>query len=219
VGGFNLTLTEFGVQGDTAASPEEAADIVEDSMRMFFGTPQGDGFFHWGFWGGGTDPNLQGDGILINADFSLTAAGVRRQELMAEWDTDLSLNVLPDGTIDFTGFYGEYEITIGGETFTLDLAKGLSEYVLVVGPPSADFDMDGDVDGRDFLAWQRGYGAADPIFGDGDANYDGVVDGADLAVWQAAYGGGALTASIGVPEPAAMYLLVMAIAFINHRKV
>jgi hypothetical protein len=110
-------------------------------------------------------------------------------------------------------------ITIGGETFTLDLAKGLSEYVLVVGPPSADFDMDGDVDGRDFLAWQRGYGAADPIFGDGDANYDGVVDGADLAVWQAAYGGGALTASIGVPEPAAMYLLVMAIAFINHRKV
>lgn len=217
VGGFNLTLTEFGVQGGTADSPEEAADIVEDSMRMFFGTPQADGFFHWGFWGGGTDPNLQGDGILVNTDFSLTPAGVRREELMAEWDTNLDLNVLPDGTIDFTGFYGVYEISIGGETYTVDLTKGVNHYSLVVGPPSADFDRDGDVDGRDFLAWQRGHGIVDPAFIDGDANYDGVVDGTDLAIWQAAYGGDALPANLNVPEPNSLCLLALsALVLICH---
>ena len=206
VGGFDLTLTEFGVQGGTAASPTEAADIVEDSLRMFFGTPQADGFFHWGFWGGGTDPNLQGDGILVNTDFSLTPAGVRRNELMAEWDTNLELNVLADGTIDFRSFYGAYEVTIGSETFLLDLTKGTADYALVVGPPSADFDLDGDVDGRDFLSWQRGFGAADPAFADGDANYDGVVNESDLAIWQTAYGTGSLAGSISIPEPTSCWL-------------
>jgi GH35 family endo-1,4-beta-xylanase len=219
VGGFDLTLTEFGVQGGTTASAEEAADIVEDSMRMFFGTPQADGFFHWGFWGGGTDPNLQGDGILANVDFTLTPAGERRQELMAEWDTDLELNVLSDGTIGFAGYYGEYEVTIGGESFLLDLSKGTTDYALIVGPPSADFDLDGDIDGRDFLAWQRGFGDADPTFGDGDANYDGSVDAADLEIWQTAYGTGSLAASNSVPEPDTLSLIFLTLLLVPHRRV
>jgi hypothetical protein len=124
------------------------------------------------------------------------------------------LNVQSDGTIDFTGFYGEYEVTIGGQTYTLDLTKGLDEYSLVVGPPSADFDLDGDVDGRDFLAWQRGYGTVDPTFGDGDANYDHQVDAADLAIWQAAYGTLPLTASVSVPEPGSLRILATAIVMV-----
>jgi hypothetical protein len=46
---------------------------------------------------------------------------------------------------------------------------------------SADFDADGDVDGKDFLVWQRnlGVGATNAA---GDADYDGVVDAQDLAV-------------------------------------
>lgn len=53
----------------------------------------------------------------------------------------------------------------------------------------ADFDGDGDVDGRDFLLWQRGYGISQgAAHGDGDANLDGRVDGQDLAVWQDSYG-------------------------------
>ena len=55
---------------------------------------------------------------------------------------------------------------------------------------SADFDGDGDVDGRDFLAWQRGYGITAPnaTKGDGDADDDTDVDGDDLVVWQDQYG-------------------------------
>lgn len=218
VGGFDLTLTEFGVQGGTTTSPNEAADIVEDSMRMFFGTPQADGFFHWGFWGGGTDPNLQGAGILVNTDFTLTPAGVRRNELMAEWDTDLELNVLADGTIDFTGFYGDYEITIGGETYTFNLSKGASDYALIVGPPSADFDMDGDVDGRDFLAWQRGFGSANASFAKGDANYDGVVDESDLAIWQTGFAGNLSALSSAVPEPGSWVMLSICLILVSQRR-
>ena len=53
---------------------------------------------------------------------------------------------------------------------------------------SGDFDGDGDVDGRDFLAWQRGYGKSNAQRADGDANYDATVNGSDLAVWTGQYG-------------------------------
>jgi hypothetical protein len=55
-------------------------------------------------------------------------------------------------------------------------------------PDSADFDGDGDVDGRDFLLWQRGFGTttnAEKI--DGDADNDGDVNGDDLVIWQDQY--------------------------------
>jgi predicted outer membrane repeat protein len=55
---------------------------------------------------------------------------------------------------------------------------------------SADFDGDGDIDGRDFLMWQRGFGITAPnaVKADGDADNDTDVDGVDLGVWQEQYG-------------------------------
>ncbi len=58
----------------------------------------------------------------------------------------------------------------------------------VQGIQSSDFDMDGDVDGQDFLAWQRGFGIADATATDGDADDDSDVDSHDLAVWRQQYG-------------------------------
>jgi hypothetical protein len=47
---------------------------------------------------------------------------------------------------------------------------------------SADFDEDGDVDGRDFLTWQRNIGTLlGAAHGDGDADGDGDVDADDLS--------------------------------------
>ena len=51
-------------------------------------------------------------------------------------------------------------------------------------PPSADFDMDGDIDGNDFLIWQIWFGTG-TTHGQGDADWDGDVDGADFLLWQA----------------------------------
>ena len=52
-----------------------------------------------------------------------------------DWDTELSLVVGADGTIDFNGFYGEYELVIGGETYPLELVKGTTDYVVPVPEP------------------------------------------------------------------------------------
>lgn len=54
---------------------------------------------------------------------------------------------------------------------------------------NGDFDGDGDVDGRDFLLWQRGYTMSGPHVekSTGDATGNQLVDGNDLAVWQATY--------------------------------
>ena len=77
----------------------------------------------------------------------------------------------------------------------------------------ADFDADGDVDGADFLAWQRGLGLTSGASrAQGDSNADGDVDRFDLAVWkvQFASAGFAASTSSGVPEPSTVLLLIIA---------
>jgi hypothetical protein len=59
----------------------------------------------------------------------------------------------------------------------------------------ADFDNDADVDGNDFLLWQRG---------SGDADADGDSDGDDLTVWREAYGSVTAAPAAGVHVAAAM---------------
>ena len=75
-----------------------------------------------------------------------------------------------------------------------------------------DFDADSDVDGADFLIWQRGFGNG-TTFEEGDANGDTVINGTDLAIWQAAFGdsdGGNTPQFAAVPEPRALLLLLAA---------
>ncbi len=75
---------------------------------------------------------------------------------------------------------------------------------------SADFDEDGDIDGRDFLAWQRGFGMGTTL-AQGDANNDRIVDGADLAIWQNQYGTSPeLVAAAAIPEPSSLTLFAVA---------
>ena len=54
----------------------------------------------------------------------------------------------------------------------------------------ADFDRDSDVDGADFLTWQRNTSLSQCASKfEGDADRDGDVDSDDLAIWQAERGG------------------------------
>ena len=55
-------------------------------------------------------------------------------------------------------------------------------------PFAADFDENGVVDGRDFLALQLGYGTPSAQKVDGDADGDQDVDALDRAIWEAQYG-------------------------------
>lgn len=84
---------------------------------------------------------------------------------------------------------------ITGAGRRLPLGTDRTAYLLV--PLSGDFDVDGDVDGRDFLAWQRGE-SPEPFSAE------------DLALWQAEYGkGDSLRANVAVPEPSVAMLSVL----------
>ena len=67
--------------------------------------------------------------------------------------------------------------------------SALSEASFTPVVASPDFDGDGNVDGSDFLTWQRGLGkSGNAVAADGDANGDQNVDGADLSAWIAQFG-------------------------------
>jgi hypothetical protein len=56
-------------------------------------------------------------------------------------------------------------------------------------PSNGDYDGDGDVDGRDFLVWQRNFGASAVPAGSGaDGDGSGTVDAGDLDTWGENYG-------------------------------
>jgi hypothetical protein len=82
----------------------------------------------------------------------------------------------------------------------------------------ADFDGDNDVDGNDFLIWQRNLnvGTTQP---QGDANGDHAVNADDLALWRDAFGqSGAAPTAGGVPEPSTLGLAGLAVAAILRRR-
>lgn len=92
----------------------------------------------------------------------------------------------------------------GGFGFDSDNVINIDNVALEFVPPTAtpgDFDGDGDVDGRDFLAWQR-----DPGVG-------------SLSDWQNSYPTGGLTAGfVAVPEPASLLFALSAALFAGSRR-
>ncbi|MBA3485438.1 MAG: sulfatase-like hydrolase/transferase [Pirellulales bacterium] len=107
--------------------------------------------------------------------------------------SQLELSMLPAGS--------QWSVTYGPNAVTLSrLANAFH---------SADFDSDGDVDGADFLTWQRNLGSAGPL---GDANADGLVNASDLAIVKLQFGTAPQATSQSnaatqlVPEPSTLAL-------------
>ena len=94
-------------------------------------------------------------------------------------------------------------VEFGPDETTLFITSGSSLYKIglnIPELPSADFDGDGDIDGKDFLAWQRGFGTG-ATKSTGDANNDGIVNAADLVIWQNQFDTAPLREILAVPEP------------------
>ena len=86
--------------------------------------------------------------------------------------------------------------------------------------PSADFDLDQDVDGNDYLAIQRNLGiVSGGSISKGDANKDGAVDLIDFFILRQQLGTTrdappqAAPNATPVPEPAAAAILLALVAF------
>lgn len=85
---------------------------------------------------------------------------------------------------------------------------------------AADFDGDLDVDGADFLTWQRGLGtSAGALQTQGDANHDHAVTESDIDVWRSQFGSNVATLPgvnstarlASAPEPGALGLVGLAV--------
>lgn len=179
----------------------------------------------------------------LNIDMAGASAGSQYDQIVTSGIVslgDATLNVLldnftPSGSESFTlisgasGVSGQFasydqgaEIDLGGVTYYMNYMGGSGhDVVLSPTPPAladADFDGDGDVDGIDFLIWQRGFGSAGGL-ADGDANGDGQVDAGDLSIWTSQFG--SLAAVVGaVPEPTTVLLALagLSIAGFTRRR-
>jgi hypothetical protein len=158
-----------------------------------------------------------GAGVVRVAETLLADVGTDPQHAILAADKGAQL--LGDGTAGkpataagrrvffFLSDTGSFDLTADGFKLFDAAIQWASEK-----PGSADFDADGDVDGADFLLWQRGLGTTGTAqLINGDANGDTNVNAADLAVWQAQFSGTPASAAVSaVPEPVSVALIVSA---------
>ena len=106
---------------------------------------------------------------------------------------------LLQGTVPASGKLTFAVTGIGDEDFLGEHSESADYALELTFAAPGDFDNDGDVDGRDFLRWQRG-GSPNPR------------SAGDLAAWQTNYGaGGLVAATVAVPEPSAILLSALAL--------
>jgi hypothetical protein len=111
-----------------------------------------------------------------------------------------------------------YNNAINGEDLVLAyrlpsgiVLNGTVEYIGEAPTLDGDYDSDGDVDGNDFLTWQRQVGGP----GSADGNDNGVVDGPDLTIWRNNFGQtGASASAAAIPEPVSFGLALSGLMFL-----
>jgi hypothetical protein len=83
-----------------------------------------------------------------------------------------------------------------------------------------DFDLDDDVDGRDFLIWQRLFGSTTRTVA--DASLNGIVDATDLGIWQQNYGtlfgSIAVLSVVTIPEPTTLAFILAVGLIAGHSR-
>ena len=165
------------------------------------------------------------DGLTMMAyersSFSSIVSGVTYEANNFTGEVRVGLNnkeIGPDDTFeDFAAYTTMIDAVDDDASLALGGVDHHTFYLLAQLSPepfiSADFDADGDVDGSDFLALQRGYGLdslATP--GDGDADGNGAVNVFDFLAWKDQYETPPLTLAT-VPEPSVWANLLLAGVF------
>jgi hypothetical protein len=134
--------------------------------------------------------------------------------LFANTDWDISLNEPEE--YDFSAFGAL--LSAGIYDFGPNPTSSLSFYMIAARAlVDGDFNMDFDVDDADLAIWRTGFGTQTGAAREqGDADGDADVDGADFLTWQRQLGSSipAVSASTGVPEPAAWIMLMLGMVVI-----
>ena len=183
----------------------------------------------WNNWVGGTvgDEDITFLGTMTSAS---QAGGGNGVTLFSDDDLQTLVQAWIDGTQDNHGILLKWPTgdPTNGDTFasresTTDDPPQL--IIDLIDLQSADFDRDLQVNGNDFLTWQRGlnrFPLGNATKADGDADGDGFVTSADLALWEIQYGMAlplsALASALPVPEPAAMWLAIVNTLLISAQR-
>jgi hypothetical protein len=162
-------------------------------------------------------------GMMTNVAFITTIGSELAHSSGAQLEFDAAGNLYvansgfisgnPNGTAQLVQV-----LSPGGNTKATTSSGGTFEVEPFTPPANnADFDNDGDVDGDDFLTWQRGLGLTGQTGkSTGDADGDGDVDGTDLAEWISHFGMPPAAGAAGaVPEPGAVVLLAIGLVGVN----
>ena len=112
---------------------------------------------------------------------------------------------------------GVYQLRLGayGNRIGVGQVHGTGVFTFLVGDSAGsqltgDYDLNGVVDGSDFLLWQRTFGSAVTVGSGADGSGNGLIDAADLDVWRDNFGAVASatnTLATNVPEPTSLMLL------------
>ncbi|HEX4415012.1 MAG TPA: hypothetical protein VH107_15355 [Lacipirellulaceae bacterium] len=207
VTGLPITLTEFAIQpsaGGVTTTAARSAQLYNESLRLLYGTPQATSFLIWEPFPPATTDNT----TLVDSSWNLTQSGQSVVDLLNSWTTPTqNLTVGADGNVNFSGYYGDYQLTIGGHTIPLSLAKGMSSLSIPVAP--GDYNGDGIVDAADYTVWRDTLGSTGDLRADG--NGDLIIDAGDFDVWRSSFSnsynfGSTSAASAVVSEPISAYL-------------
>ncbi len=219
VEGLPLSMNEFGM-GSATNSQTLGPAALENAVRMMYGNPLADTFMVWGWWDtSGNTPPAQ---MIVTANgasgYTLTPLGQKWVDLMNEFSTHVTPTVNADNTINFNGYYGDYALTINGQShpYHLTLQKGSTNYSLVV-LSLGDFNVDGQITNADLqsmlgaLKNPSGYESANGLSASdlltiGDFNGDHVFNAADIPGLINRLANGSGLAS--VPEPSTFGLLL-----------
>jgi hypothetical protein len=211
----NLVLT---IDPDTgAASLRNASPFFDVSIAAYtIASASGKLQSGDGAWRSFADQSLVGWDEADNSNsFRITEFNIEDGALLAGEGPAMLLGNLLNANgdpIDLNDLHFEFLLATG------ETMEGVIEFASVGN--GGDFDSDGDVDGADFLVWQRTLGSNVSSLGSGaDGNANGVVDAGDLVIWKNGFRAGSSSlVSIAVPEPAAMTITVILLASVVSRK-
>ena len=105
-----------------------------------------------------------------------------------------------------------------GELYMLDLNRGdIYKITARTSTEAGDYNQDGIVNSADYTIWRDTFGSAVASGTGADGNGNGTVDSGDYTIWKSFFGrsvGGSGSSSVsgGVPEPAILGMVAVAIA-------
>jgi DNA-binding beta-propeller fold protein YncE len=138
----------------------------------------------------------------LDSSFLVSGLAFPQQLILAPDGNGFLAGIL--GVVNGEGHIAHYDFDgelVGDGVFANNVSEsgvGFTEataFTYVMTNLPGDFNGDGDVDGRDFLAWQRG-------------DSPNPLSATDLADWQTRYGQLTVSSAVAVPEPAAVVFLL-----------